>query len=725
MIEQDFDVAFIAGLAHREKQIQQNYRPVIAVHKWFARRPGTLFRALLLSEFATSPLSESFYRSHDFRGKVVVDPFMGGGTPLLEANRTGCDIIGYDINPMAYWIVREEIEHIDLRAYREAVCRVRQELEARIGHLYKTRCLLCGSTQVPVKYFLWVKFQSCPRCNSDVDLFPGYLLAENRRHPKNVVICARCGALNEVESLGNPGACSTCEAPLLLDGPAKKNRCSCSCGATLKYPETTLGAPRHRLFAIEYYCTHCRSSHKGRFFKKPDQADVAKTIEAEETRAALQSDFIPHDEIPRGDETDRLHRWGYKRYSEMFNTRQLLGLHHSCELIGQEPGHRIRRGLATNLSDLVRYQNMLCRYDTMALKSLDIFSVHGYPVGLIQCESNLLGIPNGKTETSVGSGGWSNIAEKYARAKAYCDRPFEVRHTAGRKAAVYISGEWIGEGKTGAPDSTDRNVDLRCEDGASVELAEGIADAVLTDPPYFGNVQYAELMDFCYAWLRRLMSDELTFKNASTRRDAELTANVSMNRGQEHFAEGLSAVFQKMARALKPGAPLAFTFHHNNLEAYYPVAVAILDAGLTCSASLPCPAEMGASIHISGTDSSIIDTVFVCRTTGRTRKNLIAEDLQSIASLVQRDVLALESAGVRVGVGDIRCITRGHLIRLAVWYLRKGWNKTASTSDKLACVARKTCELPSVAGVGLHVRISTATISNWSKGSHSGNVIPA
>jgi len=55
MIERDFDVSFIADLALREKQIQQNYRPIIAVHKWFARRPGTLFRGLLLSEFGKCP----------------------------------------------------------------------------------------------------------------------------------------------------------------------------------------------------------------------------------------------------------------------------------------------------------------------------------------------------------------------------------------------------------------------------------------------------------------------------------------------------------------------------------------------------------------------------------------------------------------------------------------------------------------------------------------------
>ena len=75
---------------------------------------------------------------------------------------------------------------------------------------------------------------------------------------------------------------------------------------------------------------------------------------------------------------------------------------------------------------------MLCRYDTMALKSLDIFSVQGFPVGLVQCESNLLGIINGNG-ANVGSGGWTNIIEKYAKAKRYCDEPFEVRNARARK----------------------------------------------------------------------------------------------------------------------------------------------------------------------------------------------------------------------------------------------------------------------------------------------------
>src|SRR5512136_2423067 len=81
-IEKHFDIPFISGLALREKQIQQNYRPIIAVHKWFARRPGTLFRGLVLAEFSDRPLAETVLRANDFPARVVANPFMGSGTPL-------------------------------------------------------------------------------------------------------------------------------------------------------------------------------------------------------------------------------------------------------------------------------------------------------------------------------------------------------------------------------------------------------------------------------------------------------------------------------------------------------------------------------------------------------------------------------------------------------------------------------------------------------------------
>jgi hypothetical protein len=230
----------------------------------------------------------------------------------------------------------------------------------------------------------------------------------------------------------------------------------------------------------------------------------------------------------------------------------------------------------------------------------------------------------------------------------------------------------------------DRRVDLLCSDATEKEIPKGSLDGVFTDPPYFGNVQYAELMDFCYVWLRKLVGgSEPAFRAASTRNANELTGNEKMRRGLKDFAEGISSVFQKVSKGLKLGSPMVFTYHHNDLKAYYPIALAILDSSLTCSASLPCPAEMGASIHINGTGSSIIDTVFVCRHTGKIPRNWIAENPRDLASLVFQDLDRLLLGKVRLTQGDIRCILFGHLTRLVIWNLRKKWDKNAPTNEKL------------------------------------------
>jgi hypothetical protein len=332
----------------------------------------------------------------------------------------------------------------------------------------------------------------------------------------------------------------------------------------------------------------------------------------------------------------------------------------------------------------------------MALKSLDIFSVHGFPVGLVQCESNLLGI-SGSSDTSVGSGGWSNIIDKYTKAKAYCDDPFEIRFDGNRKIQVALPGEWIGERRDLLFDEPVRALDLRCANSADVELEPESLDAVFTDPPYFGNVQYAELMDFCFVWLRRLAGGTApNFERSTTRSAGELTGNDNMNRGIGHFTEGLSHVFRKMARAMRPGAPLAFTYHHNRLEAYQPLVVAILDAGLACTRALPCPAEMGASIHINGTGSSTVDTVFVCRKPPLPAACANAMDGDSLTETVASDRAALLRGGVKATEGDERCLLFGHISRTAIGKLSPGWNPALATGRKLALVRDALAELARV-----------------------------
>ena len=677
-LESRFDIGFTASLAQKEKQIQQNYRPIIGIHKWFARRPGTVFRNLLLAEFdGENSLQEDYWRAHQFKG-VIADPFMGGGTPTFEANRLGFSIVGADINPMAFWIVRQSLAPLDLDAFAQNAEAVIGDLEREIGSLYMTTCKLCGGL-ANVKYFLWVKTQMCPECGAENDLFPGYLLAEAERHPYHVVVCNKCGELNEFReqpAITHPEPCCACGEAVFVDGPAKRNKINCSaCSKVFSYPEKDPSRPpRHRLWAIEYYCSACKPGHEGRFFKSPDREDLEKYQEAKRTLEERQSEFlIPSAPIPLGDETKRLHRWGYKFFREMFNERQLLGLGLLLKRISAVEETPVRHALLTVFSDFLRYQNMLARYDTYALKCQDIFSVHGFPVGLVQCENNLPGIPK------VGAGAFRHFIEKYRRAKEYCLQPFETRHKGHRKELIPILGESIRAKQVKRfPKANLREAWINSRSAEQVPLEPDSLDGVFTDPPYFDNVQYAELMDFCYVWLRLALGNEFdAFKAPSTRTLQELTGNEAMGRGLEHFTLGLSEIFRHYAGALKPGAPFVFTYHHNDPNAYIPMVVAILDAGLDCTATLPTPAEMGASLHIARTKSSVLDSVFVCR------KVKVGVESETVHDRLKSDLSALQKAGLRVTEGDIRCLLAGHIARKVINRLREGWESGATPRERM------------------------------------------
>jgi len=683
-IEQRFDIPFTSELALKEKQIQQNVRPTIAIHKWFARRPGTLFRSLLLSEFGQSSLREAFFSSNDLSGLVVADPFMGGGTPIIEANRLGMDVVGWDVNPMAYWIVAEALRTLDTSKYQVRAREIAEELSTRVGDLYGTECPRCLGPAF-VKYFIWIKTARCNTCGKRQTLFPGSTIALAGRHPRNVFVCQGCGEV--YESADESAACSQCRRDSRASSCLVRGGWACTCcNAHHELPAKNPGPQPHELVAIEAHCPRCSTRGNGRLFKRPDEEDRARVRRATKLLKGVDTRWLPDEAIPPGDETGRLHRWGYTHYKELFNERQLLGLATLADIVEKEEDERLANAFATNISDLVRYQNLLCRYDTKALKSLDVFSVHGFPVSLVQCESNIIGIRRLRTGALVGSGGWLNVTEKYYRAKQYCENPFETRYRGGKKSEIPTEHERIGDKNA---DGSLRRVSLRCGSAMNAEIAPGSLDAVITDPPYFANVQYAELMDFCYVWLRRLIRGENgAFRAATTRNPAELTGNVTLGRDLQHFADGLSRVFARFSAGLRKGAPFIFTYHHNKREAYDPITVAILDSRLVVTRALPCPGEMGGSIHIQGTGSSILDSVFVCRHTGAVRRRELVTTAEGLRDLVRTDLLLLQQGGITPTRGDARCLTFGHLTRLASWALRNGWNPDLPAAEKLERVRR-------------------------------------
>ena len=108
---------------------------------------------------------------------------------------------------------------------------------------------------------------------------------------------------------------------------------------------------------------------------------------------------------------------------------------------------------------------------------------------------------------------------------------------------------------------------------------------------------------------------------------------------------------------------------------------------------------MGASIHINGTGSSIVDTVLVCRSTGSFPRRWLAQDATGVAEIVRLDVADLAEGGLTATQGDIRCICFGHLIRLAIWHLRKNWNINRPVSKRMDEISRWISEFGGVDAV--------------------------
>lgn len=107
----DFPFEDFCDVAELESWRKEINRPIYHLHKWWAQRLGSVFRAIVIGALMPvgTEVKRSFYRSVRFPGAVVFDPFMGSGTTLGEALKLGCRVVGRDINPVAHFAVRNAL----------------------------------------------------------------------------------------------------------------------------------------------------------------------------------------------------------------------------------------------------------------------------------------------------------------------------------------------------------------------------------------------------------------------------------------------------------------------------------------------------------------------------------------------------------------------------------------------------------------------------------------
>lgn len=202
-IEIMFPIEEVNKIADKEGNSKRYYRPVSTMYKYWARRLGSIFRSILLYSLANDEMSVkkngqrtletltevdwkdptalwSYYLEDvDFNDKIVLDPFMGGGTTLVEALRMGCNVIGSDLNPLSWFIVKKGIESVDLDELQNAYDQLDEEVGEGLREYYRTKCPHCEEL-ADAMYYFWVKELECLNCGHDVPLFKSHYIADSR-----------------------------------------------------------------------------------------------------------------------------------------------------------------------------------------------------------------------------------------------------------------------------------------------------------------------------------------------------------------------------------------------------------------------------------------------------------------------------------------------------------------------------------------------------------------
>ena len=659
---------------------RRHYRPVYVMHKWWARRLGSVFRTILLYALADDELEGwngkpnglwGFYSTDvNLNGKVVLDPMMGGGTTVIEALKLGCKVIGCDLNPVSWFLVKKQVEDIDPKLISHTLQQLDDELGSELRHYYQTTCPECKRTAEAIYYF-YHKTTSCSKCAKEIPLMRNFFLVKNPIGIGDIVVCPQCWNVFDAKDAKNSTTCSKCHQKFIPTKVSfiKGRKFTCSdCGNSERVVDVARKYGRYgeRMYAIEFYCRHCDSSKNknlvnGRGFKAPDELDRRILEKAIEEFQGISKDLpIPDTSIPPGVETKRALNHGYKKFSDMFNPRQLLNLGKIHRWILEIEDWNLKEFFLLAFSNSLKYNNMFAKYNATRGFITDIFRTHSLSPSMAPVEANCYDIAKGR-------GSFTAFVNLVIEGKEYSRQPFERVHDGKSMKKVKlkfqkpseITEKWHGLMK---------NADamLRCGSSEHLEVPDGVVDAIVTDPPYYGNVMYSELSNFFYVWLRIGLSERYDiFRQQLVPTEEEVIENRYQGKGRDEFIQGLTRVFSESNRVLSDDGILVFTFHHKKQEAWGAVLRTILDSGFYVTTTYPVRSEMKASTHLHDLENIVYDMIFVCR---KRSEKTTPKSWSSIKKSIEHSV-----------IGTIACLQKN--------------GETPSSVDTFAIVLGKCLEL--------------------------------
>lgn len=723
-IEESFPIAEINRLAIPERNA---FKPIYKMHKWFARRASSVFRSILLASMkpAGTDIMEEFYKDHthdlDTNGVKILDPFMGGGTTVIEALRLGCYVTAVDLNPVAWFVVKTEAEPVNLDELRNAFKRLEEMMTASgkplkeelLSH-YKTECPCCaaGEENADTIYTFWVKSAICtdPNCKKEVPLFSDYiickkspstryipdyqcshcskefdldlekasLIAENnltinspkdssgdlrsnkrwtsldlaahsiecpwckrnnsalnlnslekkrKKVPLSVLLCPHCNSVWQYRgTLPENVYCPICKKaynPLRGNIPSKGNFICPSCGNQDKIINSIRKLSQDRLlpsrpYALEGYCTHCAGKtvktlfgensknkgivdHKcnieknnGKFFKRISPPDLNKYQEAER-RWEEEKDSLPYPKsiIPEGFNTNQMIKHNYKYWYQMFNPRQLLCLCTLIKAIDNEENQSLKEMLLSAFYNTLNNMSGFASYRTTVGALRQVFARHDFAPKLTPCENNVWG-------TDVGMGSYSTCRDTILKGKLFGKKSWDYYKTDGKNEKI-------------ENDNIKGKLELACYSSSSIPKGKSF-NFVVTDPPYAGNVNYSELADYFYVWLRLILSNIYPhFAPEITPKTEEIVENPTRRKSSQDYKQGLTEVWKRCHENLEDKGLMVFTFHHSEGSAWEALLESLCNAGFFIEAIYPIHGESESSLHLQDKEAISYDLIHVCK----------------------------------------------------------------------------------------------------------------
>ena len=701
--------------ASREKSIRHGHPSTL--HLWWARRPLAACRAVLFASLVDDPssphLADKFpteaeqerererlfeiikdmvkweninnehvlekaraeiLKSTDGNPPPVLDPFCGGGSIPLEAQRLGLEAHGSDLNPVAVLITKAMIEipprfagqppvnpdaqndslrsqtwkgadglAEDVRYYGEWM---RSEAEKRIGHLYPKVKLPKeqGGGEATVIAWLWARTVKCPNpaCGARMPLVTSFWLSKKRGKKawvEPVVDMANRTVQFEVKT-GNGLA----PEPTKIGRGARFRCLVCHQDSPENYIKNESMESRMdaQLMAI------IAEGRNERIYLPPSEKHV-KIAES------AKPNWKPEVEMNR--ETSTLvsgRGYGFFTWADLFTQRQLTALDTFSDLVSEAREQVKTDATKSNCKETEAYANAVMTY--LAFNINQLANHQSTACGWNSTNSQMRGVFARQAIPMV----WD-----FAESNPFCES----------SGSFYNLHERQIKGFQAIPASQFAEV-------TQVDAASTIWDLkvplISTDPPYYNNIDYADLSDFFYIWLRRNLRRIYPnlFNLMLVPKAEELVAashrfGGDKSKAEAHFLVGLGKAFQLMRTRAHPDYPMtvyyAFKQSETNIEdgsvastGWETMLEGLLKAGFQITGTLPMRTEkIGRTVAI-GTNALASSIVLVCRPLSdnaimATRRDFISalrsELPNALRHLQQGNIAPVDLAQAAIGPG--------------------------------------------------------------------------